>query len=94
MSRDFEEKEEIARADKEDVPSSESAVEQAQDESRRDFLTSLGKWSGAVIGIALFGSAVSSRDAEAREEEPFRCWRCHRCHRCHRCRCRCRCRCM
>jgi hypothetical protein len=92
MSRDFEDKEEIVPASEgDDVASSESAVKQPQEGSRREFLTSLGKWSGAVIGIALFGGAISSQDAEASDEEHYRCWRCHRCHRCWRCRCRCRC---
>ena len=96
MSRDVEDKEQIALADNEGVSSSEPVPEEARDESRRDFLTSLGKWSGAVIGLALLGTAVSSTeadadaDAEGKPESSWRCWRCYRC-RCWRCRCRCRC---
>jgi hypothetical protein len=91
MSRDFEDKERMAPADSEEVTSSETVPEEAHDETRRDFLTSLGKWSGAVIGLALLGAAVSSTDADADAEtegKPESSWRCYRCHRC-RCRCRC-----
>ncbi len=35
-------------------------------ESRREFLTGLGKWSKIVIGVALVGSAALSSDADAR----------------------------
>jgi hypothetical protein len=92
MSGDFDDKEQNAPADGEDVSSPDSVTEEAHDESRRGFLKNLGKWSGAVIGIAVLGSAVSSTDADAdpshKPEESWRCWRCWRC------RCRCRCRCM
>ncbi len=91
MSQDFEDKE--PNAPVEETSSADPVTSEAQDESRRRFLTNLGKWSGAVIGIALLGNAVSSTDAEAeadsdkKPEESWRCWRCWRC----RCRCRCRC---
>ena len=88
MPRDVEDKEQIAPADNEDVSSSEPVPEEARDESRRDFLTSLGKWSGTVIGLALLGAAMSSTDADAdadAEGKPESSWRCWRC----RCRCRC-----
>jgi hypothetical protein len=89
MSRDFEDKEPTGPTEDVEVSSSESEPE----ESRRSFLTGLGKWSGAVIGIALLGTAVSSTDADAEadaEGKPESSWRCWRC-RCWRCRCRCRC---
>ncbi len=97
MSRDFEDKGPIAPADNEEGSSPESVSEEAHDETRRDFLTGLGKWSGAVIGLALLGTAVSSTDADAdadAEGKPDSSWRCWRCWRCRRWRCRCRCRCV
>ncbi len=90
MSGDFDDKELDKPAESEDVSSSNSLTEEA-DESRRGFLKNLGKWSGALIGIAVLGSALTPKDAEAdpsnKPEESWRCWRCWRC----RCRCRCRC---
>jgi hypothetical protein len=92
MSKDFEDKE--PNAPLEEQSSNESADQGPQDESRRRFLTNLGKWSGAAIGIALLGTAVSSTDSEAAadsDQKPEESWRCWRCYRCYRCRCRCRC---
>ena len=97
MSRDFEDKEPVAPAENEEGSSSGSVPEDGHDGSRRDFLTSLGKWSGAVIGLALLGTAATvahaddetDAEAEGKPESSWRCWRC-RC-RCWRCRCRCRC---
>jgi hypothetical protein len=91
MSQDFEDKEQHVPDLEEEVPSPDHETVDEQDESRRGFLKSLGKWSGAAIGIALLGAALTPTDAEAdsseKPEESWRCWRCWRC----RCRCRCRC---
>ncbi len=88
MSQDFEDKEPNAPTENEEASPSESVPEEACDKCRRDFLTSLGKWSGTVIGLALLGTAVTSTDADAdgdAEGKPESSWRCSRC----RCRCRC-----
>ncbi len=86
MSRDFEDKEPNLPVEEKEASSSEPVPSEKQDESRRRFLTNLGKWSGAVIGIALLGSVLNSTDAKADcEGKPEESWRCGRC----RCRCRC-----
>ena len=86
MSRIFEDGEPNLPVAKRDGSFPEPGTSEKQDQSRRRFLTNLGKWSGAVIGIALLGSASNSTDAEADcEKKPEESWRCGRC----RCRCRC-----
>jgi len=103
MSLDFENKEPVAPEKREETSSSEPIAPEAHAESRRAFLTSLGKWSGAVIGMALLGAAAgpahaddevdAESEAEGKPESSWRCWRCWRCRcwRCRRRRCRCRC---
>jgi len=89
MSGDFDDKDKGELPGGEDVSSSNSRTEEGHDESRRGFLKNLGKWSGAVIGIAVLGSTAGSTDAEADpSRKPEESWRCSRCWRC-RCRCRC-----
>ncbi len=91
MSRDFDDKEKDVLADGEELSSIEPETNEGSDDSRRDFLKSLGKWSGAAIGIALLGNAMSPSDLDAEDEfseGP------EESQRCLRCRCRCRCRCI
>lgn len=92
MSSDVEDKGPVAHAKDGGTSSSETSVaEEGHEGSRRDFLASLGKWSSAVIGLALLGSAAGSAHADHDETDaevqgkPEGSWRCLRC----RCRCRC-----
>lgn len=83
MSRDFEDDQQRPPRSDDEAGSGGATPEAAADDSRRSFLVGLGKWSGALIGIALLGASASSTEPD----ESWRCWRC-------RSRCRCRCRCI